>query len=264
MKSRRIPLALTLTLSLVVHVCIAVAMAYVALTAQNQTPRDTIDVSFFILTPPKAQPRELITPAPFVAPTPVPDLQVARQTEPTTRRAAIARQTTTSLNTALPASPVIADRPAAPKRGQVNVSSTPSVRPDTAQPLTTAADLTITSDAPLAAGLSSGNAHTAGLSGGDGTGEDAGTGRGAFGSAGGVNQGRGRVHSGLDSLVGGAGVANMNAALADVTENIVLGNNVPPLPEGTPGAIIQGRGKEILGRLNLVRLDDPLHPNLDI
>lgn len=258
MKSRRIPLALTL--SLMAHVCIAVAIAYVALTVQNQTPRDTIDVSFFILTPPKAQPRELITPAPFVAPTPVPDLQVARQTEPTTRRAAIARQTTTPLNTALPA----AERPDAPKRGQVNVSSTPSVRPAIAPPLTTAADLAIESDAPLAAGLRSGNALTAGLSNGDGDGEDAGTGRGAFGTAGAMNQERGRGYAGLDTLVGGAGVANMNAALADVTENIVLGNNVPPLRKGTPGAIIQGRGKEILGRLNLVRLDDPLHPNLDI
>ena len=258
MKSRRIPLALTL--SLMAHVCIAVAIAYVALTVQNQTPRDTIDVSFFILTPPKAQPRELITPAPFVAPTPVPDLQVARQTEPATRRAAIARQTTTPLNTALPA----AERPDAPKRGQVNVSSTPSVRPAIAPPLTTAADLAIESDAPLAAGLRSGNALTAGLRNGDGDGEDAGTGRGAFGTAGAMNQERGRGYAGLDTLVGGAGVANMNAALADVTENIVLGNNVPPLPKGTPGAIIQGRGKEILGRLNLVRLDDPLHPNLDI
>lgn len=264
MKSRRIPLALTL--SLVAHVCIAVAVAYVALTVQNQTPRDTIDVSFFILTPPKAQPRDLITPELLVAPTPVRDLQVARQTEPPTRRAAIARKTTTSLDTALPASPVIADRPAAPKRGQVNVSSTPSVRPDTAQPLTTAADLAIESDAPLAAGLRSGNALTAGLSNGDGDsdGEEAGTGRGAFGTAGAMNQERGRGYAGLDTLVGGAGVANMNAALADVTENIVLGNNVPPLPKGSPGAIIQGRGKEILGRLNLVRLDDPLHPNLDI
>lgn len=262
MKSRRIPLALTL--SLMAHVCIAVAVAYVALTVQNQTPRDTIDVSFFILTPPKAQPRDLITPELLVAPTPVRDLQVARQTEPTTRRAAIARQTTTSRNTALPASPVIADRPAAPKRGQVNVSSTPSVRPAIAPPLTTAADLAIESDAPLAAGLRSGNALTAGLSNGDGDGEDAGTGRGAFGTAGAMNQERGRGYAGLDTLVGGAGVANMNAALADVTENIVLGNNVPPLPKGTPGAIIQGRGKEILGRLNLVRLDDPLHPNLDI
>lgn len=256
MKSRRIPLALTL--SLMAHVCIAVAIAYVALTVQNQTPRDTIDVSFFILTPPKAQPRDLITPELLVAPTPVRDLQVARQTEPTTRRAAIARQTTTPLNTALPA----AERPDAPKRGQVNVSSTPSVRPAIAPPLTTAADLAIESDAPLAAGLRSGNALTAGLSNGDG--EDAGTGRGAFGTAGAMNQERGRGYAGLDTLVGGAGVANMNAALADVTENIVLGNNVPPLPKGTPGAIIQGRGKEILGRLNLVRLDDPLHPNLDI
>ena len=261
MKSRRIPLALTL--SLVAHVCIAVAVAYVALTVQNQTPRDTLDVSFFIVTPPKAHPRDLITPEPLVAPTPVPDLQVARQTEPTTRRSAIAREKTTSLNTALPASPVIADRPAAPKRGQVNVSSTASVRPETAQPLTTAADLAIESDAPLAAGLSRGNAFTAGLSGGEGEGEHAGTGRGAFGTTGGVHQGRGKGYSGLDSLVGGAGVANMNAALADVTENIVLGNTVPPLPKGTPGAIIQGRGKELLGRLNLVRLDDPLHPNYD-
>ncbi len=262
MKSRRIHLALTL--SLVAHVCLAVAVAYIALTVKYQMPRDTIDVSFFTVTPPKAKLRELNAPEPFVAPTPVVNWQVARESEPTSRRSeTVAREATSSLKS-VSTMPVIADRPAAPKREQVNVAGAAPIRPDTTQPLSTAADLAIESDAPISAGLSQGSSLTAALSGGDGGGADAGTGRGAFGSAGGVSQGRGKSHSGLDSLVGGAGVANMNAALADVTENIVLGNSVPPLPKGTPGAIIQGRGKEILGRLNLVRLDDPLHPNLDI
>lgn len=263
MKSRRMPLALTL--SLVVHLCLAVAVAYVAISVKYELPRDTIDVSFFTVTPPRAKLRELKTPDAFVAPTPVVNWQVAREAEPTARRSVTtARQTAASLNPVLPANPVMADRPAAPKREQVNIAGAPSVRSENAQPLSTAAELEIASEGVPPAGLGSSTAVTAGLNAGSDGEFGTGTSRGAFGNPGGGSQGRMKSHSGLASLVGGkTGVANMDAALEDVTENIVLGNSVPPLPKGTPGAIIQGRGKEILGRLNLVRLDDPLHPNYD-
>ena len=104
---------------------------------------------------------------------------------------------------------------------------------------------------------------TDGLSAGVGDGLGSGTGLGSFGSGSGFEQGRTQGSGKLNALVEGAGAANINASLSDVTENMVLGNGVPQLPKGSPGAIIQGRGKEIIGSLNLVRLDDPLHPNLD-
>jgi len=68
--------------------------------------------------------------------------------------------------------------------------------------------------------------------------------------------------SGIGSLVSKSQVANENDVLADITNNVVLGGEIPPLPKGEPGGIIVGRGNDIKGRLNLVRLNDPLHPSL--
>lgn len=67
---------------------------------------------------------------------------------------------------------------------------------------------------------------------------------------------------GIASLVSKSQVADADDVLADITENVVLGGEIPPLPKGEPGGIIVGRGKDIKGRLNLVRLNDPLHPSL--
>ena len=258
MKSRRIPLAWMV--SFVLHICLAIVVGYVAISSNPQKAQDAIDVSFFIVTPPQAAQRDLIS-KPVVVATPVPDLSVAPQTETTTPR-----RTTRAVKTSMaaaPTAPLTAGSPAALKTQQVNVSNSSSVLQHTSEPLSTAAVLPTTSDALPAAGLRSSGLTTDGI--GTGIGDNLGTsaGRGDFGAEVGVTQGRGPGHAGLDSLVKGDGAANVNAALSDVTENVVLGNGVPALPKGSPGAIIQGRGKEILGRLNLVRLDDPLHPNLD-
>jgi hypothetical protein len=67
---------------------------------------------------------------------------------------------------------------------------------------------------------------------------------------------------GIASLVSKSQVADENDVLADITNNVVLGGEIPPLPKGEPGGIIVGRGNDIKGRLNLVRLNDPLHPSL--
>jgi hypothetical protein len=67
---------------------------------------------------------------------------------------------------------------------------------------------------------------------------------------------------GIASLVSKSQVADENDVLADITDNVVLGGEIPPLPKGEPGGIIVGRGNDIKGRLNLVRLNDPLHPSL--
>ena len=246
--------------SLVLHGCLAIVVGYVAISSNQQKAQDAIDVSFFIVTPPQAAQRDLIS-KPVVVATPVPDLTVVAQTETAPRRTT--RTVKASMTAAAPAAPVTAGSPAALKTQQVNVSNSSSLLQHTAEPLTTTAALPTTSDALPPAGLRSSGLTTDGIGTGIGDNLGAGAGRGAFGAEVGVTQGRGQSHVGLDSLVTSDGAANVNASLSDVTENVVLGNGIPPLPKGSPGAIIQGRGKEILGRLNLVRLDDPLHPNLD-
>jgi len=257
MKSRRIPLAWMV--SFVLHVCLAIVVGYVAISSNQQMAQDAIDVSFFIVTPPQAAQRDAIS-KPVVVATPVPNLKVVPQTEATPRR--ITRTVKTSM-TAAPAAPVSAGSPAALRTQKVNVSNSSSVLQHTTEPLSTAAVLPTTSDGLPTAGLRSSGLTTDGIGTGIGDGLGTGAGRGGFGSEVGVTQGRLQNRTGIDSLVKGDGAANVNASLSDVTANIVLGNGVPPLPKGSPGAIIQGRGKEIIGQLNLVRLDDPLHPNLD-
>ena len=262
MKSRRTHLAWMV--SLVVHVCLAVVVGYIAISAKQLKAHDAIDVSFFVLTPPQAPKRDVVSKPEVVLPTPVPpDLMVVPETEATPRRTTLAR-TARSSATAAPAASLMGGAPAAPRGQQVKVSSTSPVIEHTTQPLSTAAKLPTTSNALPTTGLPSEGGITDGLSAGVGDSLGSGTGRGAFGSGSGFEQGRTQNRGKLSSLVDGAGAANINASLSDVTENMVLGNGIPLLPKGSPGAIIQGRGKEILGRLNLVRLDDPLHPNLDI
>ena len=262
MKSRRIHLAWMVSLAL--HACLAVFVAYVVISSQQLKVHDTIDLSFFIVTSPQAAKRDIVPKPEVVVPTPIPpDLKVVPETETTPRRTTLAR-TARSSATAAPAASLMGGAPAAPRGQQVKVPSASPILQQTTQPLSTAAKLPTTSDALPAAGLPNEGDITDGISAGVGDGLGNGAGRGAFGSGSGFGQGRAQNRGRLNSLVEGAGAANINASLSDVTENMVLGNGVPTLPNGSPGAIIQGRGKQLIGRLNLVRLDDPLHPNLDI
>ena len=80
----------------------------------------------------------------------------------------------------------------------------------------------------------------------------------------GVNQTRTRGHAGPDSLVGAEGTTSIEDTLSNVAEKVTLGGGVPELPSGSPGAIVVGRGRDIMGRLNLARFEDPLHPSADI
>lgn len=258
MKSRRMPLVWMV--SLVLHACFAVIVGYMAISSKQLKAQDTIDLSFFIVTPPQAAKRDVIQ-KPAVVTTPVPDLRVVPQTETTQRRTTVARAVRSSA-TAAPAVSLMAGAPAAPRGQQVKVPSTSPVIQHTPEPLSTAAKLPTASDGLPTAGLPNSGAVTDGI--GVGIGDGLGTGRGTFGSGSDLGQGRTQGSGSLNSLVDGAGAANISASLSDVEQNMVLGNGVPELPKGSPGAIIQGRGTEIIGRLNLVRLDDPLHPNLDI
>ena len=260
MKSRRIPLVWMV--SLVIHVCLAVVVGYIAISSQAQKAQDTIDLSFFIVTPPQAAKRDVIQ-KPVAVTTPVPDLRVVPQTETTQRRTTVARAVRSSA-AAAPAASLSTSAPAAPRGQQIKIPSASPVIQHTAQPLSTAVKLPTASDGLPTAGLPSGGAVADGIGTGIGDGLGSGTGRGTFGSGSDLGQGRTQGNGSLNSLVAGAGAANISASLSNVEKNMVLGNGVPELPKGSPGAIIQGRGTEIIGSLNLVRLDDPLHPNLDI
>ena len=229
MKSRRIPLAWMV--SLVLHFCLAIVVGYVAISSNQQKAQDAIDVSFFIVTPPQAAERDPIS-KPVVVATPVPDLKVVPQTEATPRRTT--RTVKTSM-AAAPTAPLTAGSPAALRTQQVNVSNSSSVLQHTTEPLSTAAVIPTTSAALPTAGLRSSGLTTDGIGTGIGDNLGTGTGRGAFGSEVGITQGRGQNHAGLDSLVEGAGVANINASLSDVTENMVLGNGYTTAPEGESG-----------------------------
>ena len=101
-----------------------------------------------------------------------------------------------------------------------------------------------------------------GISGSGGIDEGSGSGveRGDFGLGSGVDQTRARGHVGIGSLVGAEGATSIEDTLSDVTEKIILGGGVPELPFGSPGAIVVGRGRDIMGRLNLARFENPLHP----
>lgn len=260
MKSRRMPLVWIISLAL--HACFAVVVGYMAISAKQLKAQDTIDLSFFIVTPPQAAKRDVIQ-KPVVVTTPVPDLRVVPQTETTQRRTTVARAVRSSA-TAAPAASLMASAPAAPRGQKIKVPSTSPVIQHTPQPLSTDAKLPTASDGLPPAGLPNSGAVADGIGTGIGDGLGNGTGRGTFGSGSDLGQGRTQSRGSLNSLVAGAGAANISASLSDVEKNIVLGNGVPLLPNGSPGAIIQGRGAEVIGRLNLVRLDDPLHPNRDI
>ena len=119
MKSRRMPLVWMISLAL--HACFAVVVGYMAISSKQLKAQDTIDLSFFIVTPPQAAKRDVIQ-KPVVVTTPVPDLRVVPQTETTQRRTTVARAVRSSA-TAAPAASLMASAPAAPRGQQIKVPS---------------------------------------------------------------------------------------------------------------------------------------------
>ena len=187
MKSRRTHLAWMV--SLVVHVCLAVVVAYVAISSKQLKVQDTIDLSFFIVTPPQAAKR-MSFPSQRLLSRPL--FQICgwfHKQRRAPRRTTLAREVRSSA-TAAPAASLMGGTPAAPRGRQVKVPSATPVLQHTAQPLTTAAKLPTASDGLPAAGLPSDGGITDGISAGIGDGLGNGTGRGAFGSGSGVGQGR--------------------------------------------------------------------------
>ena len=254
-------------ISLVAHLCLAIIFSIIII---NQTPPSDVDALEVSILEVKPVPPVKKTPrieAPPVAPTPTPNFQIEPQSAAAQTRT-LATHTVRSSAVSVPKT-VAVEAPVSQPRTQaartqipVQGATPPShVNERPAQSLATAVDLPLQSDAPLAAGPSGSGS----LSGTGSIGEagGSGVGRGAFGLGSGVGQARTRDHAGLGSLVGAEGASNIEDTLSDVSNKVTLGGGVPELPPG-PGAIVVGRGRDIMGRLNLARFEDPLHPSADI
>ena len=260
-------------ISLATHLCLAIAFSFITIN-RNPTDVDTIDVSILEVEPlpiPQRMPR---VETPVVAAKPVADFQIKPQVASTQTRSIKTHQVKSALASA-PEAAAVDDsvssarsagfkRSQIPPRGVRKVALSSSVSHRSIEPLSTAADLPVQSDAPLAAGLSGGSSLSNAIGEGSGSGFGKGVRRRAYGSGDGVGQTPVRTRVGLTSLVAAEGTANIDDALSDVADKVALGNGIPELPERTPGAIVVGRGRDIIGQLNLVRFEDPLHPHSDL
>ena len=247
--------------SLVVHLCLAIAFSFIIINQTTLSDVDALEVSILKVKPVPPVKKTPRIEAPPIAPTPTPNFQIERQSVLAQTRA-FTTHPVKSTSVSVPVDVPVSRPRAQSARTQIAVQGASRVNDRPAQSLTTAVDLPLQSDAPLAAGLS-GDSSLSGT-GSIGEGSGSGVGRGAFGLGSGVNQTPIRGHAGLGSLVGAEGASNIDDTLANVTEKITLGGGVPELPPGSPGAIVVGRGRDIMGRLNLARFEDPLHPSADI
>ena len=254
-------------ISLVVHLCLATVFSIIIINHTTLTDVDAFDVSIFKAEPVPPMKKTSHIEAPPIAFTPMPSFQIKRQAA-----SAQTRDLTThpvkSISASVPKTVVAAPVPqfsTQSARAEISVqgiSQSARANQRSAQLLATVVDLPPQLNAPLAAG-SSGNNSLSG-SGSIGEGSGSGIGRGTFGLGTSAAQIRPKGGAGLTSLVGAEGTASIDDTLSDVTEKVTLGDGVPELPPGSPGAIVVGRGRDIMGRLNLVRFEDPLHPNADI
>ena len=248
--------------SLVLHLCLAMVFSFIIINQTTLNDVDALEVSILKVKPVPPVKKTPRIEAPIVTPPPTPKFQIEPQSVLAQTRAFTThpvKSTSVSVPETVAVDAPVSQPRAQSARTQIAVQGASQANDRPAQ-LATAVDLPIQSDAPLAAGLS-GNSS---LSGSGSIGEGSGVGRGAFGLGGGVNQTRTRGHAGLGSLVGAEGASNIDDTLANVTEKVTLGGGVPELPSGSPGAIVVGRGRDMMGRLNLARFEDPLHPSADI
>ncbi len=254
--------------SLLVHLCLAMVLSVIIVNQTIRSDVDALEVSILKVKPvPPVEKTPRIV-APSIVPTPTPNFQIERLSASVQTRAFTphpVKSTSVSVPKATAVDAPVSQSPAQSVRAEISVQgASQSFRANDrpAHSLATAVDLPVQSDAPLAAGLS-GNSSLSGT-GSLGEGSGSGVGRGSFGLGGGVSQTPTRGGTGLGSLVGAEGASNIDDTLANVADKVTLGGEVPELPAGSPGAIIVGRGRDIMGRLNLARFEDPLHPSADI
>ena len=250
--------------SLLIHLSLAVVFSIIIINQITPSDVDALDVTIFQVKPVPPVEKTPRIEAPPVALAPTPNFQIKSQLASVQTRALTTqpvRSTSISVPKAAAVNAPVSQPPPQSARTEISVQGASRVNDGPAQSLATAVDLPLQSDAPLAAGLS-GNSSLSG-SGSIGEGSGSGVGRGAFSSGGGVGQARTRGRAGIGSLVGAEGASNIEDTLSDVSDKVTLGGGMPELPSG-PGAIVVGRGRDIMGRLNLARFEDPLHPSADI
>ena len=249
-------------ISLLVHLCLAMVLSFVIINQTTLNDVDALEVSILEVKPVPPVKKTPRIEVPIVTPPPTPKFQIEPQSTSAQTRAFTTypvKSTSVSVPKAAAVAAPVSQPSAQSARTEISVQGASRVNDRPAQ-LATAVDLPVQSDAPLASGLSGGSS----LSGSGSIGEGSGVGRGAFGLGDGVNQTRTRGRVGIGSLVGAEGASNIEDTLANVTNKITLGGGVAELPSGSPGAIVVGRGRDIMGRLNLARFEDPVHPSADI
>ncbi|MCZ6678274.1 MAG: hypothetical protein O7E52_13600 [Candidatus Poribacteria bacterium] len=237
-------------ISLAVHLCLALLLTYLTIAPRFSGEITPIKVSLLkVERSPVVQNRPEVE-TPVLLPKPVPALHIASASVSTQGRSIRIHRG----KSAFRSPPLVAS-----KRPPVLLRQRPVAKVSSAAPtihastdsFATIAYLPLQPHPPLAP-----------VGSGQGTNEGAArhSGRGAFVRG---SNAQVRVSSpvGLTSLVTTEGAANLDETLADVADNIPLGNGTLDLPKGTPGAIIQGRGREVIGHVNLVRFEDPLHPD---
>lgn len=252
-------------ISLAVHLCLAIVFSFITINRTNSRDVNALYVSILKVKP--APPVEKLprVKTPTVTPIiPPPDFQIKPQLASAKTRALTTQpvKSTSEFATKAVAVDTLVSQPR-PHSARTDISAqgifrSSHVNHRPAQPLATAVNLPTQSYVPLTTGPSGGGS----LSDGEGSGSS--VGRGAFNSGNDVDGTWEGDHVGLSSVVDAEGAANIDDALSDVIEKVVLGGGVPELPHGTPGAIVVGRGRDIKGRLNLARFEDPLHPSADI
>ncbi|MCZ6680224.1 MAG: hypothetical protein O7E52_23580 [Candidatus Poribacteria bacterium] len=245
-------------ISLAVHLCLVIGFSYIAINQELPGSSDTIHVSIFKIEPLTAVQRAPRIETVVPVPKPVPHLQVELQSV-STQTLAIRNEQVKSPLVSVPSAVTKDTSVLQPRPQVVDVSLSSANTSCCAKPLATKVDLPLQSDTPLLSGLDDGRLSANSVGTGSGMNFGGRVGRGALSAWSGLDQAHGKNDVGLTSLLDSHGASNVNDSLADVTDNIVLGNGVPELPKGTPGAIVMGRGRDIIGRLNLVRFEDVRH-----
>ena len=252
-------------MSLAIHLCLAIVFSFITINQINSLDDDVLHVSILKVKPLKPVEKLPHVKTPTVVPIiPMPDFEIKPQLTSAQSRALTThpvRSSSVFTTKAVALDTLVSQSPPQSARAEISVQGiirSSRVDRHPSQPFGTAVDLPIQSNSPLATGLSIGGSISAGEEGGGSVGHS------VFGSGSNVDGTRESGRVGLTSLIAGEGAANIDDALSSVTKKVALGGGVPELPHETPGAIVVGRGRNIRGRLNLARFEDPLHPSADI
>ena len=259
----------SLSISFVIHLGLASIIGGYLVT-QNQPFKDLmgVEISQPANTPPKPQVRK-----PVIKLVQKPEVPIENPVivEPVKVQQRVMNMAIIGASTVQPQTISAFSNQALKLNAPVNPNVPKVVDPNAPMPQVVAHTDDPASNAPDALALSSpvvtgtgknGERMRRGIAGSGSIGTESGSGveRGDFGLGSGVNQTRTRGRVGLTSLVTAEGTASIEDTLSDVTEKVILGGGVPELPSGSPGAIVVGRGRDMMGRLNLARFENPLHP----